>query len=161
MDLDGTLWDHYDISTLKPPFKKTSRYTFIDSNNVEVHVYELAVKILEYSLERKIITSTLSWNNPEIALEALKTIELDRLFHYHAIENHPDKAKMTLKIANLVKRSYGCSEVYPIYIDDRELHLNDMINALPNLLYIKAWKTCTNFNDCIALIENYLKSTSY
>lgn len=157
MDLDGTLWDHEDISTLKPPFKKTSDYSFIDSHGVEVRVYRIAVDLLNYALSQGFITSTLSWNIPEIALDALETMGLDKLFHYHAIENHPYKALMAQRIVEALKRA-KCSRVIPIYIDDREIHVEEMRRAFPGLLYIRAWVTCSDLRGCIEIINNYLRS---
>jgi len=53
--------------------------------------------------------------------------ELDRVFHYHAIENYPNKALMALRVVDEVKRSGRCrGELVIVYIDDRELHLHDI-----------------------------------
>ena len=52
VDLDGTLWDHEDISSLIPPFKRLSEFSFADSRGVVVNLNKLA--------ERGFIVFTLS-----------------------------------------------------------------------------------------------------
>jgi magnesium-dependent phosphatase-1 len=158
MDLDGTLWDHGDISVLKPPFTRISELEFTDSLGERVRLNAMALEILRYALNRGFITSTLSWNMPEKALEALKVMGVDRLFHYNAIEYHPDKASMALKILGSLRREGRClGGASIIYIDDREIHLDDMRKALGNLLYIKAWSTCRSTHECVNLIEQWLR----
>lgn len=88
MDLDGTLWDHDDTSVLNPPFKRVSELEFTDSLGEKVRLNTVAIEILRYALSHGFITSTLSWNMPEKTLEALKVMEVDKLFHYNAIEYH-------------------------------------------------------------------------
>ncbi|MGC9131359.1 MAG: magnesium-dependent phosphatase-1, partial [Pyrobaculum sp.] len=36
LDLDGTAWDHLDISSLYPPFRRVSPLKIQDSRGVEV-----------------------------------------------------------------------------------------------------------------------------
>ncbi|WP_051400989.1 magnesium-dependent phosphatase-1 [Desulfurococcus amylolyticus] len=108
MDLDGTLWDHDDISVLNPPFKRVSELEFTDSLGEKVRLNTVAIEILRYALSHGFITSTLSWNMPEKTLEALKVMEVDKLFHYNAIEYHPDKASMALKILRSLREKSRC-----------------------------------------------------
>jgi magnesium-dependent phosphatase-1 len=158
IDLDGTLWDHYDVSILKTPFTKVSELEFIDSNGVVVRVYKLALEVLKYAIRRGFIVSTLSWNDPVKALQALRILGLEELFHYHAIENHPNKALMAQRVLRMIEERGLCrNNVVVIYIDDRELHLEDMKRAFRNLLYIKAWESCKNIGDCVELIERYIQ----
>jgi len=159
MDLDGTLWDHYDISLLTPPFTRISELEIMDSNSVVVRVKKLALEILEYAVKRGFIISTLSWNDPVKALEALRVLGIDKLFHYHATENHPHKALMAHRVVEVVKsRVEICRDkISIIYIDDRELHVEEMKSAFRDLLYIKAWETCRDLSECINLIERYIQ----
>ena len=160
MDLDGTLWDHYDISTLEIPFTRISKLEFVDLSGVVVRVQRLALEVLEYAVRRGFIVSTLSWNDPVKALEALRVLGLDRVFHYHAIENHPNKALMAQRVLRVIEERGLCRDsVVVIYIDDRELHLEDMKRAFRNLFYIKAWESCKTINECVELIEQYIQSS--
>lgn len=161
MDLDGTLWDHYDISLLKPPFTRISELEFTDSTGVVVRVYKLALEVLEYAVKRGFIVSTLSWNDPAKALEALKVLGLDGVFHYHAIENHPKKALMAQRVISAISEREPCrDDIVVVYIDDRELHLEDMKRAFRNLLYVKAWESCRSVSECVELIERFIQNTA-
>jgi HAD superfamily phosphatase (TIGR01681 family) len=73
MDLDGTLWDHEDISQLTPPFKRISSEEIVDSSGVVVRVHRIALELLDYASRRGFILSTLSWNDPHKALEGFSS----------------------------------------------------------------------------------------
>jgi len=162
MDLDGTLWDHEDISQLTLPFKRISSEEIVDSSGVVVRVYRIALELLDYASRRGFILSTLSWNDPHKALEALRVLGLENVFHYHAIENHPDKALMAKRVVGEVKKRFEkCrNPIAIIYIDDRVIHLEEMKREFKDLLYIKAWESCKSLSDCVKYIEQYLLKIS-
>ncbi len=162
MDLDGALWDHEDISQLTPPFKRLSNEEIVDSSGVVVRVHRIALELLDYASKSEFILSTLSWNNPSKALEALRALGLEDVFHYHAIEDHPNKALMAKRVVEEVKKRYEkCRDTVAIlYIDDRVIHLEEMRREFKNLLYIKAWESCKSPSECVKYIEQYLLEIS-
>ncbi len=160
LDLDGTLWDHHDISSLKPPFKKAGKNTIIDSNGVEVRAYEDMINLLKWAKTKNAITSTLSWNIKEIAIEALKTLELTSLFDYLTIEPHPRKDLMLKKLLKTINKERGV-KIPPcriVYIDDREIHIREIYENIGTVNFLKAWKSFRNLQDCITKIEKKLSN---
>ncbi len=138
VDLDGTVWSHPDISVLKKPFKKLGQDTLVDAEGT---VIRLRPRIREFLEElRKIpgvLVTTLSWNRPDNALEALSLLGLKDLFDYIVIEDHPHKDRMLEKLFQQISRppKQGCL----VYLDDRTIHVEDIRrNIDPQVLFIQA-----------------------
>ncbi len=82
VDLDGTLWDHEDVSKMKPPFRRINQYAIVDSRGDILKAYEYMIKLVKWAKENNAVVATLSWNQEEKAVEALKTLGLYDLFDY-------------------------------------------------------------------------------
>jgi len=145
LDLDGTLWDHLDISMLKPPFIRISEDLIIDSLGVKVKLYEDIVKVIKWAKREGAIIAALSWNIPWKAIEALRAFNLLDLFDYLGIEDHPGKGSMALKIVrDLESRGYRIKYCRVIYIDDRIIHVEDVREKIGDITFIKAWTDFRN-----------------
>lgn len=158
LDLDGTLWDHPDISTLKPPFKRVGELVIVDSEGVEVRAYKGMVELLRWARSNNGITSTLSWNVRDIALEALETLNLTRLFDYLMIEPHPRKDRMVKKLLEKIRSERGVA-IPPcriVYIDDRDIHVEDIYKNIGRVHFLKAWESFRNTQECILEIKEAL-----
>jgi len=97
-DLDGTIWDHEDISTLSSPFRVISEEIIEDSKGTQVKIYPYVRDTLRELKSLGLILAIASWNKENIALEALKAFNLIDFFDYYCIEYHPMKEKMIKKI---------------------------------------------------------------
>lgn len=158
LDLDGTLWNHLDISTLNPPFKRVRKGVIVDSKGVRVELYNDMVKLLEWAKSRNAITSTLSWNIREIAIEALRTFGILRLFDYLVIEPHPRKDLMLKKLLDKIEVEKEV-EIPPckiVYIDDRTIHVRDIYENIGKIHFLKAWDSFKNFKECALRVEELL-----
>jgi hypothetical protein len=93
--LYGSRWGLW-ITTIhlhsKNPSRKFPGFEFVDPNGVVVKVRKLVLEVLKYAMRRGFIVSTLSWNDPAKALQALRTLDPGKLLHFHAIEDRPNKA---------------------------------------------------------------------
>ncbi len=159
-DLDGTLWDHKDISSLKPPFKKLGLLEIVDSQGARVRVYEDSLKILNWARKNGAIASTLSWNDPVIALEALRALGLSDAFDYHAIEPHPMKGLMAEKVLARIREERGLvfKPCRIIYVDDRDIHLEEVRGRVGNISFLQAWRDFRDFNGAVLLISRLLSN---
>ncbi len=155
LDLDGTLWDHKDISSLKPPFAKVNESKIEDSRGVEVKLHEVSLKLLRWAKKRGAITSTLSWNVPEIAMEAIKAFGIDKEFDYFIIDPTPYKGRAALRLLQRLKDERGC--VPPpcgiVYIDDRDIHIAEVKEKLGDIVFFTIWKDFRSFEEARKLIE--------
>jgi magnesium-dependent phosphatase-1 len=140
LDLDGTLWDHLDISSLKPPFRRVSEDSIVDSQGVPVRLYRDVVEVARWARRSGGFVVALSWNIPEVAVEALKAFNILDLFDYLGIEDHPDKGLVASKIlGDLESRGYKVKPCRVVYVDDREIHVRGMRGRVGDITFIRAW----------------------
>ena len=128
LDLDGTVWDNEDISRLRPPFRRLGRRRVVDDSGVVVTLNHGVEAVLAAAESAGYVISTLSWNNPEIALEALKAFGIYDRFHYHCIHPLPTKHKCLKELLALIESETGAS-LSPgavVYVDDRSIHAADI-----------------------------------
>ena len=160
LDLDGTLWDHEDISTLNPPFKRQDKHTVIDRQGNVVRIYRDMVKLTKWAKENGAITSTLSWNIPDNAIAALKAFQITEIFDYITIDYTPRKDIMLKKLLKKIEKEEGLN-IQPckiIYIDDRDIHIEDIYNNIGQVNFIQIWKDFNDFETAKKLIVELLSS---
>ena len=159
VDLDGTVWDHKDISALDPPFKKVSQESIKDKNNVIVTLNKQVLELIKWALENGALVSTLSWNNPVKAYKALKTFGILELFHYLTIEDTPRKDHMIKKLLRNIEEEHGI-EFTPdkiVYIDDRDIHIHDIYKNIGKILFLHYSRDIHTKDEAIERIVEFIK----
>ncbi len=159
-DLDGTLWDHMDVSSLTPPFKRIDKKTIVDSNGIMVRIYNDTVYLLTTLRKCGAIVSSLSWNEPHIALEVIDSLGLNFLFDYHLIANHPFKYILATQLLSKLRAKYHIEPELVVYLDDRDIHLPEMRSFIANLLYLRPWVEFRTYTEAIQLISVYTPLTT-
>ena len=96
-DLDKTLWDHEDASTLEPPYKRIGEDSIVDSHGRTLSLYPNVRNILKELKSRGLLLAIASWNLERVG-EILRILDIAKYFDVICIEPHPDKAKMLRKI---------------------------------------------------------------
>ncbi|MEM0003855.1 MAG: magnesium-dependent phosphatase-1 [Desulfurococcaceae archaeon] len=150
IDLDKTLWDCDDISATQPPFKLLNRYQLLDSSGRVIRVREYMVHFIEWAKSQEATVVVLSWNIPELALEALKTLGLVNLFDYFAIEFHPRKDLLFLSLARKLME-HGLHHLLKcvVYIDDSKHHLEQVSSVTDSCCLLPG----VDFTDLESLIK--------
>lgn len=144
LDLDKTLWDHYDASQLVPPFRIHDT-ELIDSLGNKLRLFNGVLEFLEWAKERFIL-SIASWNVEELVEPILEEFNIRDYFVFPKIENHPDKADMIFRtIQELKSVGYEIEEV--LYIDDRTIHLDEIKKRIPNMKFIHMWQDVKSFEE--------------
>lgn len=159
LDLDGTLWDSLDISQLKPPFKKVNSNTIVDSKGRYVRLFNGVKNFLSWLKAEGLKVVALSWNIYEIALEALKTFNILKFFDKLYIEYHPRKDLLMKRALKEFSSELGM-EIKPchvIYIDDRDIHINDITSNVGDVFFIKMWDHVKDYNELKELIKSKLR----
>jgi len=149
-DLDGTIWDHEDASQLKPPLKRVSKNSIIDSEGQRLNVYNDVRRVLEELRRAKnIFLAIASWNKPEIVKPILKLLDLVAYFDYIIIEFTDRKDLMIKRIVDSIRRDYDI--IIPpeniIYIDDRDVHISKIRETLGNVIFIRMWHDVKSYNE--------------
>jgi len=159
VDLDGTIWDHLDISMLEPPFKRITQKSIIDNNGVMVTLNMEVFKLVKWALDNKALVSTLSWNNPIKAYKALKTFDILSLFHYLTIEDTPHKDEMIKKLLKRIELDYRLSfkpsEI--VYIDDRDIHIKDIHKNVGDILFLHYSKDVHTMDEAVNMITRHIE----
>ncbi len=154
LDLDGTLWDHLDISSLDPPFRQVAPGVIVDRQGVEVRLYKYMAKLVDWARSSGGIVASFSWNTPYKAIEALHAFKLLGLFEYHLIEPHPWKGRMLARFLGCLRRCRRL-DVPPsriVYFDDRDIHLEDVYSSVGPVHYLKSHVDCASLEECKAVI---------
>ncbi len=158
LDLDGTLWDNLDISSLKPPFKRVSEDAIVDSEGVVVRLYKDIVAVARWAKRNGAIVVALSWNIPEIAVEALRAFNILDIFDYLGIEEHPDKGLVAFKILEDIRsRGYNVKYCRVVYVDDREIHVEGVRRWLGDINFVRAWVDFRDGEELRGIIVRVLK----
>lgn len=159
VDLDGTLWDHPDVSSMHPPFKRIDILSLVDSKGERLEVRREILELVTLAHRLKGIVATFSWNEPGKAWEALRVLGLYGLFDYHIVEPHPGKHKMLVNFLSTLKRCRrktiraGCI----VYMDDRLLHLEELKNHVAGIYYIDPLD-CGKPDYCSSILKTVSKT---
>ncbi len=158
VDLDGTVWDHKDISSLEPPFKKISEDTIVDSNNTPVTLNRDVLELIRWALENGALVSTLSWNNPVKAYKAIKAFDILGLFHYLTVEDTPRKDNMIKKLLRNIEDEYKIrfTPEKIVYIDDRDIHIQDIYKNIGKILFLHYSKEIHSKEEAIERIQEFI-----
>ncbi len=158
LDLDGTVWDHPDASSLQPPYTRLNDDVAVDSQGVRVTL----TPGVRWFLERvygRVALAVCSWNKWENAFELLKTFGLHEFFGYLGIEPHPHKYRVFEKIIKWYRDTYGedlrAEEI--LYVDDRRIHLEDIYRYIGNVRFIQMGVDVKDFYELYEHIKNDLK----
>ena len=150
LDLDGTLWDHEDASRLVPPFRVYGDRV-VDAYGEELNLFPGVREFLKWAGERFLI-SIASWNLEEFVRPVLEALNLWDYFLFPKIEGHPDKAAMIERtMAELRAAGYDVDEV--IYVDDRTIHVDEIMEIIPNLRFIHMWVDVGSFEELKKMLE--------
>lgn len=155
MDLDGTMWDHKDISATKPPFKLVGSLSIEDVNGTRINAFSEAVEFLKWSRTHGAYISSLSWNIEAIAKAGVEELGLTGLFDNLAIKDNPDKASLMEGVLKTLEDNGGSvSRDRLVYIDDRDIHIAGILKKFPGILFINIWKDAKSYGEAEELISN-------
>lgn len=157
LDLDGTVWDHLDASSLQPPYTRLNDNVAVDSRGVRVTLTRGVRWFLE-KVYGKVALTVCSWNKWDNAFNLLKTFNLHKFFGYFGIENHPHKYLVFKKIIKWYKNRYGedigAKEI--LYIDDRRIHLDEIYKYIGVIRFIQMGVDSRDFYELYELVKEDL-----
>jgi magnesium-dependent phosphatase-1 len=149
LDLDGTIWSHKDISSTSPPFTRINDDVVVDSGSNVIKLDPCARRLLEFAKKNGVLLAIASWNNPEVALQALRILEIDGYFDFPVIEPHPGKDRMIEKILEKV----GISEENAVFVDDTEYMVELVRARFPRMKVYKVGEDIYNLCDLLDKVD--------
>ncbi|WP_456367228.1 magnesium-dependent phosphatase-1 [Thermococcus sp.] len=151
LDLDGTLWDHEDASRLVPPFEFRGD-CLIDALGEKLCLFSGVREFIEWASRRFLLTIA-SWNVEERIRPILEGFGLWDYFLFPKIEGHPNKADMIMRTLNeLISGGYPIETV--VYVDDRDIHLDEIRMNIPEIEFIHMWVDVGSFEELKELLED-------
>lgn len=132
-DLDRTLWDHPDISTTSPPYRRVSQDEIEDSEGARIRLRPCARRLIEELKSRGFKLAVASWNLPEPAIKALQALGLLELFDVVVVEPHPSKDLMLEKIL----KETDVDEEETLFIDDNPAIIGIVRRRYKNMKVIR------------------------
>lgn len=154
LDADRTIWDHHNVTELRGPFKLVSREVAEDANGVKVKLNYKLVDFLEFVSKKGILVSLASWNEPKNVFELLSLFGIDKYFVFPMAEPHPNKYIMIQKIVSKLKQEgVYISPDEILYIDDRDIHLNEIREKVGNVKFLRFGTDIKNWQEAIDKIE--------
>jgi magnesium-dependent phosphatase-1 len=154
MDLDGTVWDHLNISGVEPPYTRINSRQIKNPDNTIITIFECAVDFIKWAHENGAITTTLSWNRKDYAQEALQAFGICGLFDYNSTDHTPDKDQRLLQLINSLKEQGIYVPVNRVvYVDDRDLHMDAIRKNIGDIVFINIWKTTKNYLKAKEIVE--------
>ncbi|MDH5770118.1 MAG: magnesium-dependent phosphatase-1 [Candidatus Bathyarchaeota archaeon] len=140
-DADMTLWDHFDVSSLKLPFKRVDENSLVDAKGASFSLFNGIRELLQELKKMRIMVALATWNKPEHVSEAIHLLEMEQFFTSVESEFHSGKHLLIKKI--LSKLSKEGIQVKPgeiLYVDDRNIHLRDIRDTVGKVAFLQMWK---------------------
>lgn len=157
-DLDGTLWDHLDVSSTRPPFTRVTDSIIADSKGDRLTLNRGALEFIDWVKSSGGIISTCSWNDPAYAMAALKTFSLENIFDYHRISTNPGKHISMIDLLNLLDgKGIHIEKGRIFYLDDRDIHMDAVSSSVQGLTFLHMWKEVHDFEDAKSIIKAKLE----
>lgn len=139
MDLDGTIWDNLDVSSLRMPFRKLNQESISDASGTVVTLVHGVRDFLKWARDSGAIISTCTWNDPAHAMSALEAFSLKPYFDYFQITTDSRKDKIMKELLELLhKKKIHIDHRNIFYLDDRDIHIEEIRHLIPeiNFLYM-------------------------
>ncbi|MEM0117382.1 MAG: magnesium-dependent phosphatase-1 [Conexivisphaerales archaeon] len=159
IDLDGTVWDHLDISLVDPPYRKVEEGTLVNNQGIRVRLNASAVEFIKWAKQNGAIVASLSWNKPANVFEALRKLGIAELFDHHATDYTAEKDRRLLELLEKLKsEKLNIPADRVVYVDDRDIHVDDIRKNVGDVFFIHIWKGVKDFSEAKRLIQEKLLS---
>ncbi|MEM0345713.1 MAG: magnesium-dependent phosphatase-1 [Thermofilaceae archaeon] len=151
LDLDKTLWDHPDVSSTVPPYRRVDADAIADSLGSLIRLRRGAREVLRELKRRGIALAVVSWNNYDIAVEALRALDLLDLFDIVIIEPHPHKDLMFKRLLKWARRK-GIEAGDVVFLDDNPEMVEKVKHAWPAVRTLRFGHDVRSFEDLLGLL---------
>jgi len=157
-DADMTLWNHPDVSSLTLPFKKVDKNSLIDAKGEALRLFDGVRDVLRGLKERGLIVSLVTWNKPEHVYEAIRLLEIDKLFSFIEVEFAPNKHLLIARILERLSEKGVQLEPHEILcIDDDTRHLKDICDKIGRVIFLQMWEDVKEPREILAYIDHVHK----
>lgn len=160
LDADKTLWDHPNISNLKPPLKLVNENSLEDSSGSKVTLFSGVRETLQELKDMGFYLVLATWNIPEKTEIVLSTLKLKNYFDLIVSREYPFKFIYISHIISLLRQSKKV-EIKPeeiLFVDDRRVHFGNTWLYVGNVNCLEMWGDINNHKQIIEKIKSIYNS---
>ena len=153
-DIDGTLWDHLDISTVAPPYFEDGRGRLRSADGTRVQLIPEAIDFVRWCRRNGAIVASLSWNMPERVFPAIQVLGISDLFDYHATEFTDEKHERLLDLLNRLRaRGIVIPPRRVVYVDDRDIHIESIRKRVGEVVFVHIWNETPDYGAAKGIVR--------
>ncbi|BFH74473.1 magnesium-dependent phosphatase-1 [Sulfurisphaera javensis] len=155
-DADKTLWDHYNISIFKKPYKLINENSIEDSEGNKLTLFPEVRETLKNIKDMGLLLGLATWNLPEKTDEILSLLGLKEYFDIIVSKDFPFKFIFLIEIINKI-REKGIS-IKPdeiMFIDDRRVHFGNTWLYLGNVKCVEIWSDIFHHKQILEKIKSF------
>ncbi|BCU71346.1 magnesium-dependent phosphatase-1 [Stygiolobus caldivivus] len=159
-DADKTLWDHSNISALKPPLKILNEDSIEDSNGHRVTLFPDVRETLYELKDMGFYLALATWNIPEKTEAVLSALKLKEYFDLIISREYPFKFIYISHIISMF-RLLKKVEIKPneiLFIDDRRVHFGNTWLYVGDVNCLEMWSDVNNHKQIIEKIKTIYNS---
>ncbi len=154
LDCDSTLWEHEDVSTLRPPFTRVDDRTARDARGEVVRLSLGARELLEELKRRGVLISICSWNRPEPVFGILDQLGLTGYFVHPKVEFHPNKDVMiTTLLDELAREGKPLRPEEVMFVDDNPRMLEKVRQSVGPVHTVRAGSDVRDLREVLNLLD--------
>ncbi len=154
LDLDLTLWDHWNVSVLRRPFRRVADDAIEDQEGVRVSLHPGARHVLAGLRARGVMIACASWNEPRPVDEIITLLDLGSSFDYRKVEPHPHKERTILALLHkLTEAGLPLTPDEVLYIDDRRIHEEAIRKAVGPVRFLQYGVDVRSLEDVLAHVD--------
>lgn len=160
-DIDGTLWDHLDISTVAPPYFADGKGRLRSADGTRVKLIPEAIDFMKWCKENGALVTSLSWNIPERVFPAIEVLGISDLFDFHATEFTDEKHERLLDLLNrLRERGVVVPPNRVVYVDDRDIHIESIRRRVGDVVFIHIWSEVPDYDAAKGVVRKKILEDS-
>mgnify|MGYP001772497648 CR=1 FL=1 len=154
-DADKTLWDHYNVSIFKKPYKLLNQNSIEDSTGNKLTLFPEVRNTLKEIKNMGLTIALATWNLPDKIDEILALLNLKEYFDIIVSRDHPYKFLLLAEIINRAKEKGILVKPEEIMlIDDRKAHFGNIWLYLGNVKCLEMWGDIHNYKDILEKIKS-------
>ncbi len=158
LDLDGTLWDHLDISSTKPPYVRLDDDLIEDSEGNRIRLFPGVREFLREVRGLGIAVAVASWNERDVAVKAMEALSIIDYFDFLSIKPTPRMDLMISEIMEWYHRELGeVRDEEVLYVDDRDIHVGEVRHLFPGIQFALMWRDFRDFRELLNYLRGGLK----
>jgi len=160
-DIDGTLWDTLDISLVAPPYFAEGKGRLRSADGTIVRLIPEAINFVKWCRRNGAKVTSLSWNIPERVFPAIEVLGISDLFDFHATEYTDAKHE---RLFDLLAKLRRLGIIIPphrvVYVDDRDIHIENIRKKVGDVVWIHIWKEVPDYNAAKSVVRKKILKDS-